>query len=480
MPHQLEANEFIEHREKDYSALFMETGTGKTPVALQALQSWLEEGLWPLLVVVPNTLTYNWKMEAAKWECPFNLVRFEGFFQHNRPELVNSRNWDVLVVNYESTRGLRDNLRARKFQGVVFDEMQRLKNSKSEQTKACRVITLNTKKRLGLTGTPVVHSPFDLWSEFDVLGAGQPHPLGFNSESVFRSTFAEKTPHPRLGWRVPQYAFSEEKLQHLKRKLLPHVFEKTKEQCLNLPDRFWTNVYCNMSGEQLRLYKEMRDESVALLNNIASGFAFNSQFSSAAMVLQQIKLLQRIAAGHIKTDDGVIHDIEGNTKLLALEELLPSITEGDLKCCIFTNFRYVMDRLYEWMPRLGYSAVFVDGRNSKDAGPIVEAFQRDPGIKVFCGNVQVINLGHTLTAANSIIYYSNSDNLEHRWQSEDRVYRKGTTREVTYYDLIANGSVDLKVLANLLRKKDLARMSASDLSKVILEDGFDEFWEGLK
>jgi SNF2 family DNA or RNA helicase len=267
----------------------------------------------------------------------------------------------------------------------------------------------------------------------------------------------------------------------------------TKEECLNLPERFWTPVEVSMSGEQLRLYKEMRDESVALIKSIKSGMFFNSNFSSAQMVLQQIKLLQRIAAGHIKADDGVIHDIEGNAKLEALKELLPALTEGNLKCCIFTNFRYVMDKLYEWLPELGYKAVFVDGRNSKDAGPIVEAFQTDPSIKVFCGNVQVINLGHTLTAANSTIYYSNSDNLEHRWQSEDRTYRKGTTLEVTYYDLIARGSVDLKVLKNLQRKKDLARASAGNLrnlldlgldtlTDIIENDGFDATWaefEGL-
>jgi SNF2 family DNA or RNA helicase len=353
--------------------------------------------------------------------------------------------------------------------------MHALKNRKAKQTKAARDVAARAQRRLGLSGTPVIHSPLDLWSEFDILGAelGN-HPLGMGSYSNYENSVAVCKPHPRLRG-VTLYEFPPERLGPIRERVAKLAFEATKEECLDLPGRTWKPILCEMNSEQRKLYKQMEKDAV---------IESDGNVSSAPLIITQIGKLQRITSGHLKMDDASFIEFD-SSKLDVMKELLPELIIDNHKAVIFARFVKDIDRICAFLDKEKIKHVRVDGSTSKDASQLAEKFQTDEKIKVFVGNPAVAGQGLNLYAANSVIYYSNSYNLAHRWQSEDRTYRIGQTRKVTYYDLICANSIDEDILTNLRNKQDLAKMTVSQLKDVlegsirrISENGsIPDFWK---
>ena len=468
-PEQEEALEFLE--QANIRALFMETGTGKTPVTLKKLEKEHANGLRKFLVVCPNALTYNWVNEARKWGSFLKVARYEGNGRKARVESIRG-DWDVLCVNYESIRTLVPEFLAVGVSIIVFDEMHRVKSRQAAQTKACKAIAAGTKIRLGLTGTPVGVSPLDLWSEFDVLSAGTgKHILGYGSFKSFEAQVADCSPHPFIRF-AKLYKFPDHKLAELKRRLAPHAFEMTKE-FLKLPERTSQIIYCDMEDEQAKVYEDMKNDSVVLLEQFESGDNPDSAISSSSIVLTQQTRLQQITAGFIKMDDGQIQELP-SAKLTVLKTMLPEVTYGTNKTCVFSRFTHDINAVISLCSKLGLPYRYVDGRNSKDGAFIAEEFQNNPEIKVFIGNLACVSEGLNLFAANSVFYFTNSYNRIHRSQSQDRVYRKGQTKNVTYYDLVCKGTIDKAVLKNLKDKDELSFKTVSGLKAALLEESLDD------
>jgi len=492
--------------ERDYAPLFMETGTGKTWVALELFQQWIVTRDARIVVVCMNTLTENWVLEAVKFGYQFKIARCFGT-KVNRLKTIRGA-WDVIVINYESLRNpeILAALKEARPLGLCFDEIQRLKDRRAKQTKAARELAEGVAARggtiLGLTGTPVVHSPPDLWSEFDVLSPGEnpkTHPLGYGNFYAFEQGVANIKPHPRLGYRVKIYEYPDDKLAELKRRVAPLAFEASKDE-LGLPPRnFLPPTDITMGDEQAKVYKSLRDDYIAFLTeaptptgaiarlkecgvsplagNVAAMDAFHSipallgegldrQVSTTFQQVLQTRL-QQVAAGHIRTDDGQIRELP-NAKIDWLEDMLPSLTaEGwDNKVVIFCRFKYDVARLSVLCEKLRLGYVSLSGANSTDASSMVHRFQTEKRVRVFIGNVAIASVGITLTAANSCVFYTNSFNGEHRLQAIDRVYRIGQKRVVTYYDLCA-AAVDRRILANLHEKDNLATKTVRNLLEII-------------
>jgi SNF2 family DNA or RNA helicase len=506
--HQQRAFDFM--KERDFGAGFMETGTGKTLVSLKLLLYWEHHEHKTAIVVAPNTVTPVWLLECEKWDIPLRIKRLEGSSEQ-RVRQIQKHDADILVINYEGLRSaaVMHALIALHPGVLILDEIQKVKNRKaiqaSQALELAREVKSNYGHVLGLTGTPIVHSPLDLWSEFNILSPSEKptgHVLGYGGYYAFEQAVAITKPHPRLGNRVKLYEFPDERLAALKKRVAPHAVEASKAECLDLPPRNYTVVRLPMLPEQAKVYKALAADYIAtldgvlppdestqvlrefdlspLLENDKALEAFYADMDtdgqtelplnrriSVTFAATLMTRLQQVAAGHIKSDDGTTHSIYG-CKEEWLEENLPVFTAPgwDHKCVIFCRFKADVEILKGICERLDIGYVTLTGENSKHAGETVRTFQTDPGTRVFIGNVSIASTGITLTAGDRIIFYTNSFAWGDRSQAEDRTYRIGQTRVCEYYDLVATtdiANVDDEALSNLQNKQNMAFKTVGDL-----------------
>jgi SNF2 family DNA or RNA helicase len=232
-----------------------------------------------------------------------------------------------------------------------------------------------------------------------------------------------------------------------------------KKECLDLPDKVYTKREVELSDEQKEAYKDMKANAMTILKG---------QSLTAVNVLTQLIRLHQITCGHMKTDAGHTIDLHSNR----IDELMQILGETTGKVIIWANYIHDIEKIEA-------NVAFEFGENSKctyyGATPTdkrqecINKFQ-DPNssVRFFIGNTQTGGYGITLTAASTVIYYSNNYDLEKRIQSEDRAHRIGQKNKVLYIDLVAKGTVDDKIIKSLRNKVNIAKeINGEELSSWI-------------
>jgi SNF2 family DNA or RNA helicase len=239
-------------------------------------------------------------------------------------------------------------------------------------------------------------------------------------------------------------------LEDLTKLLSRFSFRCLKEDCLDLPNKIYIQRNIELTKEQVKAYETMKNYNISLLEEGGQVRALN--------VLSQIMKLHQITCGHLKTNEGDIVRLDNNR----VNELLNILDETDGKVIIWAVFREDIQSITEAIRKHfkdeEIAESFYGDTADKDRQDIVAKFQ-DPNssLKYFVSNPKTGGYGLTLTAANTVVYYSNSYDLEVRLQSEDRAHRIGQTKHVTYIDMIAEDTVDDKIVDALKRKINLAR-----------------------
>jgi SNF2 family DNA or RNA helicase len=378
------------------------------------------------------------------------------------------------VTNFDFVRSedrlaaLIAQLKNRRVWGVV-DESIRIKGPKSAQTKAMLKLAPYCVRRTILNGTPVGNNPLDLWAQFEYL---DPRIIGAKNFFHFRAAYAV------MGGYLGKQVLGFQRLEELQRRIAPYVLRRLKEDCLDLPAKTYTVREARLTPATWRLYKSMRDECVAFLDQATAATA--PQAVVRLLRLAQITagfvggvesidapdlLTEPIIGSHFPTTS--MHEV-GSEKLAVTLESLADLFETDeprVRVLIWCRFRAELDRLAKaiaerWPDvRVGR----IEGRQSEtERRSVVSAFQADGDDRmVLLGNPQAGGLGLTLTAAHHVIYASNDYNLVTRLQSEDRVHRPGQRSTVLYTDVIATGpdgqkTIDSIIVTALRKKQDLA------------------------
>jgi len=300
-----------------------------------------------------------------------------------------------------------------------------------------------TKYKRILTGSPVTKSPLDLYSQCKFLNE---YLLGFQSYYSFRQRYAHMVSR-NFGGRQVQIVASYRRLGELSESLKKFSYRVLKEDCLDLPEKIYIKRTVELTEEQNKKYKTMKQAALA---------EFQGQITTAPNVLTQLMRLHQITCGHLKLDNGEIVELKNNR----LNELMDVLEEVEGKAIIWANYIYDIEAIVkEIQKKYGsdsvvqyYGAIEAEKRQKN-----IETFQ-DPNspVRFFVGNPQTGGYGITLTAANTVIYYSNGYDLEKRLQSEDRAHRIGQKKSVTYIDLIAEDTVDEKIVKALRKKIDIA------------------------
>jgi SNF2 family DNA or RNA helicase len=293
-----------------------------------------------------------------------------------------------------------------------------------------------------MTGSPVTKNPLDLYSQCEFLS---PYLLDFTSYYAFRNRYAEmKTLH--LRGRSIQIVDEFKNLGELSDQLKGFSYRVLKEDCLDLPEKNWTKRQITLTHDQRKIYEQMKETALAHLNG---------KVASTMIVLTQLMRLHQITCGHFTADDGTIQDIPNNR----FKELLDVLSEMEGKAIIWAHYQHDVKNIIREVVKIYGEGSIVDffGLTPQDERQDnIRKFQDDPKCRFFVGTPATGGYGITLTAANTVIYYSNGYDLEKRLQSEDRAHRIGQKKSVTYVDIMAENTVDEKIVKSLRKKINIA------------------------
>lgn len=470
-PHKHQLEIFEDSKNREFFGLLLEQGLGKTKIIIDtAYHLYGEQEIGGVLVLAPNGVHLNWHYEELPihgWEMPTEAAIWRASLRkHERMALKSvlepkgSLRW--LFMNIEAIRYPRGYETAEKFLKsttclAVIDESTVIKSPKAKQTKAALMLSRLAKYRRIMTGTPITQDPLDVFTQARFLSDKA---LPYTSYTAFRRTFAIEEPMV-LGNRAFNKIVGFRNLDHLKEILKPFTVRLLKEDCLDLPEKVYSRQFVELTREQEKLYKSIKETQVAMLEQEEA----LTGMVSVTSVLASLVKLQQVCAGFVIDDDGKIHDID-NRRL----EILDTLTgDKSQKYVVWTTFRHCVETISRYLAdRHGGTSVvsYYGGTDAAKRADAVRAFQTGSDVRFFVAN-RAASKGLTLTAACRAIYYTNSYSLEDRLQSEDRIHRIGQ-REVCFYtDLIAPGTVEEVILKTLTRKKDLAdSVITSDWKKV--------------
>ena len=439
-------------------ALLLDMGTGKTKVTLDTVAYLFEKAAIEfVLVVAPKGVVANWireieahlppriEREMVLWNPSLNKKRRE---ELNELHVKNNK-LKFLLMNVEAfstKKGLHvAELFVNRFKTfMVVDESTTIKNRRAKRTKALCAVGRDAVYRRILTGSPVTRSPLDLFSQMAFLDPGI---LGFSSYYAFQARYSI-VQRRTMGAHSFNQVVGFRRLDELTEKLAAHSFRVKKEDCLDLPDKIYTKRTVALTKEQLQAYQQMKKLALARL---ASG-----ELSTTKNVLTQIMRLQQICCGNLTDDEGKTHALPSNR----IKELMDLCEEIQGKAIIWATWtmdiRAIAEALRDCYGVQAVSTLHGETPES-ERQKIVETFQdRRSELRYLVGHPKTGGYGLTLTAASTVIYYSNSYDLELRVQSEDRAHRIGQLNKVTYVDLLAPGTIDEKIVQSLRAKINVA------------------------
>jgi len=453
--HQLTALEKSWNR--DTFAYFMEMGTGKTKVLIDNLAMLYDKGrVDGALIIAPKGVVGTWYNQELPSHLPDHIENVTVLWQAN----INKKQQEkldqlfktghelhILVMNVEAFSTDKGRMFAAKYlrshkSMIAIDESTTIKNPKAKRTKNILSLSQLAKYKRIMTGSPVTKNPLDLYSQCEFL---DPRLLDFASYYSFRNRYAEmKTMH--VSGRSIQVVHKFRHLDELSDTLKPFSYRVLKQDCLDLPDKVYIKRNISLSKEQRQVYDQMKKEAVAVLN----GKQVNS-----VTVLSQMMRLHQITCGHFTANDGSTQEIKNNR----IQEMLDLLEEVEGKVIIWAHYQHDVKNIKKHLEKeygpgsvVDYYGLTPQDQRQKN----IKRFQANNGVRFLIGTPQTGGYGITLTEANTVVYYSNGYDLEKRMQSEDRAHRIGQKKTVTYVDLIAEDTVDEKIVKALRKKINIA------------------------
>jgi SNF2 family DNA or RNA helicase len=420
------------------------------------------------LIVAPKGVIGTWYNQELPAHLPNHIENVTVLWQSN----INKKQKEKLDLLYQSDHRLHilimnveafstdkgkkyaaSFLRCHKSMTAI-DESTTIKNPKAKRTKNILEIAKLAPYRRIMTGSPVTRNPLDLYTQCEFL---DPRHLDFSSYYAFRNRYAEmKTMH--VSGRSIQVVGGFRHLDELADSLKPFSYRVLKQDCLDLPDKIYMKREVQLTPEQKKLYEQMRKEALATLNG---------KTVTTMTALTQLMRLHQITCGHFAADDGTVQEIKNNR----LAELLDVLEEIEGKAIIWAHYQHDVRNIYKLLEdKYGPgSVVHYYGKTLPDQRDYaIKNFKENDRVRFFVGTPQTGGYGITLVQANTVIYYSNGYDLEKRMQSEDRAHRIGQKKKVTYVDLIAEDTVDNKIVKSLRKKINIAaEVMGEDLKKWI-------------
>lgn len=461
-----------------------EMGSGKSKLCIDtASLMWRKRYIDTVIVVAPNGVHRNWYSDELGKHLPLDVEphTYSVCYQTNKAntkyhqkELKRAMehtglSWVCMSYDAVKTKkgfvyissllGLRDVL-------LVVDESHYVKTPKADITMKLRTLARVAKFRRVMTGTPTDGNPFDLYSQIAVCDPSFWPKQGFRTFAEFKARYGVfiRKLNPRFRHLGPPRNKKEElqrtypelvsyrNLDELHGRIKP-LGKRISKDILNLPEKLYTKRYVTMTKEQRAAYDEMREYACTFMD----GEACTTQ-----LALSTLMKLHQITSGFIKMDSGEIKTFPGtNPRLEAVRDIVSSAQH---KVIIWATFTHNIDQLMAELKE--YNPLRYDGSvNEEEKFRAKRLFQNDDKYRVFIANPLAGAEGLTLIEAKTAVYYSNNFRLIKRQQSEDRNHRIGQKNSVLYVDMIAEDSIDQKIVKALRDKFDIASQLTGDTLK---------------
>ena len=391
-------------------------GLGKTLQAIALLSNLHEEKKKKSIVIMPKSLIYNWENEIKKFSPKLKVGVYYGI---NR-DFSSLKKVDVILTTYGTIRNDIENLLEHKFDLLILDESQNIKNINSQTTKA--VLLLNAKKRVALSGTPIENNLLELYSLFRFL-----NPEMFGSVQRFTNSYI-----------LPIQKYSDTStIEELKKKIYPFLLRRVKKEVLeDLPDKIEKLVYVDMNDEHRKFYEERRKYYYSLLEkNTSSQGNFDKFF-----VLQAINELRHI----VSSPELETKKIISSKKEVLIENVIEAI-ENNHKVLVFVNYLSSIESICESLKENKIKYLKMTGQ-TKDRQNLVDKFQSDSRYKVFVMTLKTGGVGLNLVSADTIFIYDPWWNTTVENQAIDRAYRLGQDKTVFAYKMIMRNTIEEKIL----------------------------------
>jgi SNF2 family DNA or RNA helicase len=454
--HQLKALEMS--WDKKVFAYFMEMGTGKSKVLIDNMSMLYDKGhINGALIIAPKGVYKNWFDSEIPTHMPNHIEKTMVLWESSAGKskekeldklFKSSYDLHILIMNVEALSTKKGKQFAEKFLSchktlMAIDESTTIKNPGAIRTKTIIDLGRNTKYKRILTGSPVTKSPLDLFTQCAFL---DPWLLDHQSYYSFKTRYAI-TKQINVSGRMVQIVVGYRNLGELSDKLKPFSHRVLKDDCLDLPPKTYMKRTIQLSEEQSKVYKQMKEIALATLNG---------KMTTTHNVITQLMRLHQITCGHFKSDDGTTQTLKSNR----LDELMDVLSEMEGKAVIWAHYRYDIEVIVEALKKEygDKSVVTYYGDTSTDDRQKAIKLIQDPKseVRFIVGTPQTGGYGITLTGASTMIYYSNGYDLEKRQQSEARIDRIGQEKPMTYIDIIAEGTVDEKIVKALRTKVNIA------------------------
>jgi len=442
---------------KETYAYFMEMGTGKTKVLIDNMSMLYDKGkVDGALIIAPKGVVKTWYEQELPTHLPDHIENVSVLWQPNitkkQQEKLESlfeieTALHILVMNVEAFSTEKGIKFASKFLNshkvlMAIDESTTIKTPTAKRTKNIINLGKYSKYRRIMTGSPITKNPLDLYTQCEFL---DPYLLNHSSYYAFRNRYAEmKTMHIR--GRSIQVVHAFQNLSELSDKLQGFSYRVLKEDCLDLPPKNWIKRHITLSKEQQKVYDQMKKTALATLNG---------KVTSTMTVITQLMRLQQITCGHFVADDGSAQEIKNNR----ITELMDVLDETEGKAIIWGHWQKDIQNIVSEIEKVygpGSVVSYYGLTPQEERQDNIRQFQHDPKCRFMVGTPSTGGYGITLTAANTVIYYSNGYDLEKRLQSEDRAHRIGQKKTVTYIDLICEDTIDEKIVKALRNKINIA------------------------
>ncbi|MDH5526295.1 MAG: DEAD/DEAH box helicase [Nitrospirota bacterium] len=410
-------------------------GLGKTlqVIALLLLEKERGHATLPSLVVVPTSLIFNWVHELKRFAPSLTVAVWHGPDRYrSESELPKA---DLVLTNYALVRQDMDLLEGMGFHYLILDEAQYVKNPDSQVSRAVRALT--ARHRLALTGTPMENHLGEVWAQFAYLMPGL---LG--SHTHFRRRFGG--PIERGDVEAAEALFA---------RVRPFILRRTKGQVAqDLPERVETTLFCRLEGEQMALYEQVRDR---LRAQVAEAIDKRGLAASRLTILDALLKLRQVCCHPELLPASVSGGITQSAKMdLFMEFVTEAIEEGH-RVLVFSQFVTMLKILRRRLDAVQVPYAYLDGR-TRDREARVRAFQEDASIPLFLISLKAGGTGLNLTGADYVVHFDPWWNPAVEAQATDRTHRIGQTRKVFSYKLIAEGTVEEKILALQEKKRALA------------------------
>ena len=453
--HQLTALE--KSSDKKVYALFMEMGTGKTKVAIDNLAMLYDKGkVNGALIIAPKGVYKTWYSQEFPVHMPnhvhYKMVLWQATINQKQKKRLDTLfttgvALHILIMNVEAFSTTKGMEFARKFLSchetfMVVDESTTIKNPEAKRTKNIINLAIHAKYRRILTGSPVTKSPLDLYKQCEFL---DPYLLDHSSYYTFRSRYATMRT-ANFNGRSVQLVVGYKNLAELSEKLKPFSYRVLKDDCLDLPPKTYMKRIITLTPEQQKVYRQMKQMALAEMNG---------KVITTMSALTQLMRLHQITCGHFKADDDSIQLIKNNR----LSQLLEVLDELEGKAVIWAHYQFDVQTIVKAITeKYGEKSVvtYYGLTPNEIRQSNIERFQTKDETRFLVGTPQTGGYGITLTAASTMIYYSNGYDLEKRTQSEARIDRIGQKFPMTYIDILAEDTVDERIVKALRKKINIA------------------------